>query len=76
MTGGITPTRDYPDTVEGARALLHDLRQFPDCYGAGAAVIIADPWIKGAFLATWPDGHKTLCYTSGHFFGPDFEECD
>ena len=45
-------TKHYPDTVEGARSVLHDMRQWPDCYGAGAATIQADSWIKGAWLAT------------------------
>ena len=45
--------KHYPDTLEGARALLHDLRVWPDCYGAGAAKLIPDPYVKGCWLATW-----------------------
>lgn len=67
---------DYPDTAEGARALLNDLRVWPDCYGAGAAKLIPDPYVKGCWLASWPDGTRSIVYTSEHPNGPDFEEID
>jgi hypothetical protein len=69
---------DYPDTPEGARALLNDLRQNcrVDGYGPDAAKLIPDPYVKGCWLATWPDGAQTLVYTQPHPAAPDFEEVD
>ena len=67
----------YPDTEQGARSLLRDLRpQVCDGWGIDAAMITADPWIAGCWLATWPDGHKTVVFVHPHPSAPNFEEID
>lgn len=67
---------EYPDTPEGARALLRDLRARLDSFDASAASLIPDPYVKGCWLATWPDGNRTLVYTNPHPAAPDLEEVD
>ncbi len=66
----------YPDTPEGAQALLRALRARLDSFDASAAKFIPDPFVAGCWLATWPDGARTIVYTHPHPVAPNFEEVD
>jgi hypothetical protein len=48
----------YPDTRDGAQAVLRDNLTRTDFFDASAATYQPDPGVRGCWLATFPDGTR------------------